>query len=185
MFNHGDGRTVDVVWDTADTPRDWFFYTYRSTITRARVEDELLARRLVAFAFEGAQQDYAFFMSQPYWRERFLAADGGQDDEAGDVEGTEDDVVPSTCISFTHTCAHKRRRQWAKAGAVKACCYIHNAGQQWMLMWTCKGAGCGSKPLICWPQQLSLRHSYRGWQRALLESTEGVATTHQVAFAPG
>lgn len=98
--NRGDGRTVDVVWDTAVTPRDWFFYTYRSTITRARVEDELLARRLVAFAFEGAQQDYAFFMSQPYWRERFLAADGEHGDEASDVEHTDDDVVPSTAASY-------------------------------------------------------------------------------------
>ena len=101
--NHGDGRTVEVVWDTAFAPRDWFFYTYRSTITRARVEDELLARRLVAFAFEGAQQDYAFFMSQPYWRERFLSADGGLNDEAGEAEGAEDDVVPSTTVGYDVT----------------------------------------------------------------------------------
>lgn len=98
--NHGDGHTVDVVWDTAFAPRDWFFYTYRSTITRARVEDELLARRLVAFAFEGAQQDYAFFMAQPYWRERFLASDDGLDDEAGEAEGTEEDPAPSTTVSY-------------------------------------------------------------------------------------
>lgn len=98
--NHGDGHTVDVVWDTAFAPRDWFFYTYRSTITRARVEDELLARRLVAFAFEGAQQDYAFFMAQPYWRERFLASDDVLDDEAGEVDGTEEDAAPSTTASY-------------------------------------------------------------------------------------
>ena len=71
--NHGDGRKVDVVWELLTEPREWYFYTYRATITRARVEDEELARRLVAFAFDGAQQDYAFFMAQPYWRDRFLA----------------------------------------------------------------------------------------------------------------
>jgi len=75
IHNHGDGRTVDVVWDSIATPREWYFYTYRTTITRARVEDEVLARRLVAFTFEGAEQDYAFFMAQPYWRDRFTVAD--------------------------------------------------------------------------------------------------------------
>ena len=98
--NHDDGRTVDVVWDTAFTPRDWFFYTYRSTITRARVEDEVLARRLVAFAFEGAPQDYAFFMAQPYWRERFLANDDGLTDGAAEAEGTEEDTTPSSSASY-------------------------------------------------------------------------------------
>lgn len=98
--NHGDGRTVDVAWDAAFAPRDWFFYTYRSTITRARIEDEGLAGRLVAFAFEGAQQDYAFFMAQPYWRERFLASDDGLDAEGGEAEGAEEDVVPSISASY-------------------------------------------------------------------------------------
>ena len=98
--NHGDGRTLDVVWDTAFAPRDWFFYTYRSTITRARVEDEVLARRLVAFAFEGAPQDYAFFMAQPYWRERFLANDDGLTDGTAEAEGTEEDTAPSTSASY-------------------------------------------------------------------------------------
>lgn len=73
--NHDDGRSVDVAWQPLADSREWYFYTYRSTITRARVEDEVLARRLVAFTFDGTQQDYAFFMAQPYWRDRFKAAD--------------------------------------------------------------------------------------------------------------
>ncbi len=75
--NQGDGRTVDVVWEPLTEPREWYFYTYRFTITRARVEDEVLARRLVAFTFDGAQQDYAFFMAQPYWRDRFTETGSG------------------------------------------------------------------------------------------------------------
>lgn len=86
--NHDDGRTVDVAWEPLPEPREWYFYTYRATITRARVEDEVLARRLVAFTFGGAQQDYAFFMAQPYWRDRFLAAD-----DAVLVGDTSDDEV--------------------------------------------------------------------------------------------
>ena len=89
--NHGDGRTVDVVWEPVTKPREWYFYTYRSTITRARVEDEVLARRLVAFTFDGAQQDYAFFMAQPYWRDRFIEADGVA--QEGDSTDDEADVM--------------------------------------------------------------------------------------------
>ena len=85
--NHGDGRTVDVAWESLTEPREWYFYTYRATITRARVEDEVLARRLVAFAFDGVPQDYAFFMAQPYWRERFAETDGAaQEVGSGDDE---------------------------------------------------------------------------------------------------
>jgi 5-methylcytosine-specific restriction enzyme B len=73
--NHDDGRTVDVIWEEPGETREWYFYTYRYTVTRARVEDEELARRLVAFTFDGAHQDYAFFMAQPYWRDRFSAID--------------------------------------------------------------------------------------------------------------
>jgi 5-methylcytosine-specific restriction protein B len=71
--NHHDGRTVDVAWEPLTGAREWYFYTYRATLTRARIEDELLARYLVAFAFDGAQQDYGFFMAQPYWRDKFMA----------------------------------------------------------------------------------------------------------------
>lgn len=92
--NHGDGRTVDVEWEPLGVAREWYFYTYRATITRARVEDEVLARRLVAFAFEGASQDYAFFMTQPYWRDRFepsagVALDDGEDAPDEVLDGVE------------------------------------------------------------------------------------------------
>ncbi len=72
--NHGDGRIVDVEWEQDFKPKEWYFYTYRSTVTRARVEDEELARRLVSFTFEDTGQDYAYFMAQPYWRDRFQDA---------------------------------------------------------------------------------------------------------------
>lgn len=84
--NHGDGRTVDVDWEPLSAPREWYFYTYRATITRARVEDEVLARRLVAFTFDGAPQDYGFFMAQPYWRDRFIDS---EDANAVEVNGFE------------------------------------------------------------------------------------------------
>lgn len=69
--NHRDGKTVSVGWRELDPPRDWYFYTYRTTVARARFEDDDMARRLVAFAFEGADQDHAHFLSHPYWAARF------------------------------------------------------------------------------------------------------------------
>lgn len=94
--NHCDGRTVDVAWEPMTESREWYFYTYRSTITRARVEDEILAQRLVTFAFDGGVQDYAFFMSQPYWRDRFNDTDvDSTGDEADALEEVEQ-VPPVT-----------------------------------------------------------------------------------------
>lgn len=74
--NRGDGKTVDVAWEEVDPPREWFFYTYRTTVARARFEDEDMARQLVAFAFDGKDQDIARFLAHPYWAEKY----------AGDLE---------------------------------------------------------------------------------------------------
>lgn len=70
LENLGDGRTVRVAWDPLTTPRDWFFYTYRSTIAQVDPEAED-GRRLIEFAFKGASQDYAWFLAQPYWKEKY------------------------------------------------------------------------------------------------------------------
>ena len=69
--NPGDGKTVDVAWEEVDPPREWFFYTYRTTVARARFEDDDMARQLVAFAFDGENQDLARFLAHPYWAEKY------------------------------------------------------------------------------------------------------------------
>ncbi|UVK37551.1 AAA family ATPase [Mesorhizobium sp. AR10] len=68
--NMGDGKTVKVDWQVLDPPRDWFFYTYRVTLVEADSNDEL-ARRLIAFAFAGARQDYDFWIRQPYFAKKY------------------------------------------------------------------------------------------------------------------
>jgi 5-methylcytosine-specific restriction protein B len=94
--NRGDGLTVEVDWEELDPPKDWYFYTYRTTVARARVEDDDMARRLVAFAFEGQTQDYGHFLANPYWASRFapevdplsaLEAEETAEDEAVLEEG--------------------------------------------------------------------------------------------------
>lgn len=126
--NHGDGRTVDVAWEEPlEQPREWYFYTYRTTVNRARVEDEGLARKLVAFTFEGATQDYDFFLSHSYWRDRFSSANASataQDDSESDeelVEGEEQapvtalyslaDIVAEGCF-VSETELHIMLNQW-------------------------------------------------------------------------
>lgn len=71
--NRGDGQTVEVDWQELDPPKDWYLYTYRTTVVRARIENDDMARRLVAFAFDGADQDYGYFLSHAFWAERYAA----------------------------------------------------------------------------------------------------------------
>ncbi len=72
LDNTGDGRMVKVDWDPPAEPRDWYFYTYRTTIVKADPEAED-GRRLIDFTFRGVPQDYAWFLAQPYWLEKYGA----------------------------------------------------------------------------------------------------------------
>ena len=70
IANHGDGRSVEVEWDEPfDPPREWYFYTQRSTIWKLRKDDER-ARRLIRFVFYGEDQDYAYFLGNKDGRRR-------------------------------------------------------------------------------------------------------------------
>jgi len=104
--NRGDGLTVEVDWQELDPPKDWYFYTYRTTVARARVEEEDMARRLVAFTFDGEVQDYGYFLGHSYWAERFApemdplsaseAENAVEDDSAASPEMlpyTVDDII--------------------------------------------------------------------------------------------
>ena len=68
--NLGDGKTVRVDWEPLPSPRDWYFYTYRTTLNEADPGD-LLARYLILFAFGNAPQDYQFWLGQPYFATKY------------------------------------------------------------------------------------------------------------------
>jgi 5-methylcytosine-specific restriction protein B len=68
-----DGRTVTVDWDPLAAARDWYFYTYRSTLVEADTEDEM-AVQLINFTFHGAAQDYTWWLQQPYWAKKYSVA---------------------------------------------------------------------------------------------------------------
>lgn len=68
--NPGDGKVVTVDWDPSAEPRDWYFYTYRTTLVEADAEDES-ARKLIDFTFNGATQDYDWWLHRPYWATKY------------------------------------------------------------------------------------------------------------------
>ena len=60
--NTGDGARIRVDWEQGYEPREWYHYTYQPTIWEVYPNKEM-ARRLIAFAFEGADQDYDWFLA--------------------------------------------------------------------------------------------------------------------------
>lgn len=68
--NPGNGSSVLVDWSGVDPIREWYFYTYRSTIWRV-LPGDWAADGLIEFAFEEKEQDIDRFRKHPYWRERF------------------------------------------------------------------------------------------------------------------
>lgn len=60
--NVGDGRTVEIEWDSDFEPRDWYFYTHRGTVWQVDRNSQF-GRQLIDFVFHDAPQDYALFVS--------------------------------------------------------------------------------------------------------------------------
>lgn len=89
--NHGDGQTVDVDWDPQESVREWYFYTNRNTVWKV-LPGDWKTDALIAFTFDGADQDVDRFRNQPFWRERF-GDDAAPDDIIEDAE--EDPLEPT------------------------------------------------------------------------------------------
>lgn len=68
--NPGDGERVQVEWDQTFSARDWYFYTYRSTIWQVAAGHDM-ADRLVAFTFDDQPQDLDWFCNSTGWADQF------------------------------------------------------------------------------------------------------------------
>ncbi len=68
--NLGDGHILKVDWKPFDPPREWYFYTNRSTVWRV-LPGDWTTDALIGFTFEEKAQDINRFRNAPYWRERF------------------------------------------------------------------------------------------------------------------
>ncbi len=62
ISNHMDGRTLEVDWDTSFKPKEWYFYTFRNTITLPK-EDDWRTKALIDFVFNDTPQDYEKFLN--------------------------------------------------------------------------------------------------------------------------
>lgn len=75
-----DGARVRVDWEEGFEQREWYHYTYQPTIWEVYPNKEM-ARRLIAFAFDGADQDYDWFLANlTNWKD--IAAAPAPDAEA-------------------------------------------------------------------------------------------------------
>ena len=83
--NLKDHTTVRVAWDPPSAPRDWYFYTYRTTLVETDPNDEQ-ARRLILFAFAGAVQDYNYWLKVPYFAKKYSG-------NYAETSTTEDDLI--------------------------------------------------------------------------------------------
>ncbi|MDP2225931.1 MAG: DUF3578 domain-containing protein [Moraxellaceae bacterium] len=77
VANAGDGIRVTVDWDPSFVSREWYFFTQRETIWRVQ-PGSAYADQLIAFVFDNAPQDYDWFLTQPYWQERFGESQPGK-----------------------------------------------------------------------------------------------------------
>lgn len=61
--NHMDGRILEVDWDTSFKPKEWYFYTFRNTITLPK-EDDWRTKALHDFLFNDVPQNYDLFSTK-------------------------------------------------------------------------------------------------------------------------
>ena len=81
--NFGDGARIRVDWEDGFDQREWYHYTYQPTIWEVYPNKEM-ARRLIAFAFENADQDYDWFLANlSNWKD-IAAARAPEADDAPD-----------------------------------------------------------------------------------------------------
>lgn len=70
VANRGDGRTVEVEWDSNFQAKTWYFYTYQKTIWKIRTDPEYsynkISKRLINFVWHGESQDYDWFCRE-WW----------------------------------------------------------------------------------------------------------------------
>jgi 5-methylcytosine-specific restriction protein B len=71
VANRGDGRVVEVEWDTSFEQKPWYFYTARTTVWKLRTDKGYkhrdLSRKLIDFVWGDKEQDYNFFCDL-WWR---------------------------------------------------------------------------------------------------------------------
>ncbi len=159
LDNASDGRTVKVAWDPPTEPRDWYFYTYRTTIVEADPEAED-GRRLIDFTFRGVTQDYAWFLAQPYWLEKYgaksetIAADisesslVAEDEEIAEEESpySIENIVAEGCFLTSAELSEILDRWRSKTNLILQGPYVERPARQVLFS---DISSCGNGAVIC------------------------------------
>jgi 5-methylcytosine-specific restriction enzyme B len=101
--NFGDGKSVKVDWEQLELPRDWYLYTYRTTLHQADPTEDF-ARRLILFTFANVPQDFHFWTRVPYFAQKFSGntATPTHGEFLGGQEEVEPDVTIETAEAPTY-----------------------------------------------------------------------------------
>ena len=71
--NYQNGKRVDVEWEKDYKQKNWYFFTYRTTISKIeRKPNDWMYGALLDFTFdENVVQDYNAFLSHSYWANKY------------------------------------------------------------------------------------------------------------------
>ena len=110
--NPGNGHRVSVEWDAPFEPREWYHYTYQPTVWEVYPVKEM-ARRLIAFAFDNAPQDYDWFLANlRNWKDLAALPDDQPEEElAADARNSD----PQNLILYGPPGTGKTYRSMAEA----------------------------------------------------------------------
>ena len=99
--NHMDGRILEVDWDTSFKPKEWYFYTFRNTITLPK-EDDWRTKALYDFLFNDVPQNYDLFSTkdQPMKIYEAIAAILENDGRSMNIDEIYDAIVAENLYQF-------------------------------------------------------------------------------------
>lgn len=60
--------TVNLLKDYRQEKKEWFFYTSEEPIWQPEISKSEFAKRLIEFSMEDVEQDYQYFLNDPYWK---------------------------------------------------------------------------------------------------------------------
>ena len=118
--NHMDGRTLEVDWDTTFKPKEWYFYTFRNTITLPKVDD-WRTKALYDFLFNDTPQNYDLFSAkdQPMKIYEAIALVLESNDRSMNIDEIYDAIVAENLYQFD---AKDRERKGKVDTALKRHC---------------------------------------------------------------
>lgn len=70
IANRNDGHFIDIDWEILKQPKEWYFYTNRTTLWEVKYKSTY-AKKLIDFTFDNQAQNFDFFRNEPYWKHRF------------------------------------------------------------------------------------------------------------------